>query len=242
MTTASTDTKTYAMLDVELRLRVPVPRRKIEEIYGDPAEISEAKLWDVLNEDPDAIFDALFLHLDNDGQPWSVTYDEDEEREPQAQPEFRKPRPGHFYALPVPGLIDGAVTMTEEGFEPVTESAVNRFTDEQINGAYTAARKIWGMPWMGLAQRIVLSQYLSELQWAMLARPSLHRFKAGDWSGDVVVDTTYPEIEGEFEEDGSPCLDYSKGEDVIEHRVFDPTLCHYCGHGPDGHIPPKADV
>lgn len=238
MTTATTDTKTYAMLDVELRLRIPVPRLKIEELYGDPSEISEAKLWDVLNEDPDALFDALFLHLDTGGQPWSVTYDEDEEREPQAQPKLRKPGDGHHYTLPVPGLIDNAVTITSDGFVPILESAVNKFTVEQVNGAYTAARKIWGMPWMGLAQRIVLSQYLSELQWRMLATPELHRFKAGDWSGDVVVDTIYPEVEGEFEEDGSPRLDYSKGEDVIEHRTFDPTLCHYCGVEPDGHIPP----
>lgn len=176
--TTDTDTKTYSMVNVRIELMVPVPRDAIEEAYGAPEELSESQLLDVILEDTDAIPNALDELFESQEYGWfDVTYEEDQQL-PEPEPvKFSKPAEGELYTLPVPNFISGNVRFTENGIEAVEVSNVNKLTDEQLMGAYYSAKRIWGLRGMHRYQQEQMAEFISELQWGMLARPSLHAYK-----------------------------------------------------------------
>lgn len=181
MTTDTAVMKTYSMIEVRVELHVPIERNLIEQAYGDPDDLSESQLLDVIMEDTDSLPNALQTLLREQDYAWfDVTYDEDEEWVGPEPVAFSKPDEGGLYTLPIPNFINGNVRFTDEGIEAITESPANVLTDDQLKGAYYAAKRIWGLRGMHRYQQEQIAEFISELQWGMLARPSLHRFAYKD--------------------------------------------------------------
>lgn len=247
----STDTAkktvTFARLEVEMRLYVDVPLEVIVGNFGLPMHLKSQQLLEAILEDTDRLPNALDAYLESGAGHYpdiDVCYDDDVEIEPPGKVEFSKPKPGFYYTRPIPNFISGNVKFTEEGIEHVMESSANRFTPEQLRGAFEAGRRIWGLRKMGRPQQVEMGEYISELQWGMLSLPELHRFKPGEFEGDVVVGYTGGEP---LDENGDVQPDdhfeapksYAPEVPIIEHRVHPPELCRYCGQPEDGHDKPK---
>lgn len=177
MTQTDEKTETVSVFEVEVRLRVPVPRDTVVEAYGEPEQLTGSQALDVIMEDTDLLPNALMDLLESQEYGWfDVSYEEDEEQPPLEPVRFYKPDEGAPYTLPVPNFISGNIQFTENGIEPIEESPVNVLTDDQLKGAYWAAKRIWGLRGMHRYQQEQMAEFISELQWGMLARPSLHQY------------------------------------------------------------------
>lgn len=213
-------TEPHAVLEVEMRLYIPVPVASFEG-YLDDAEptleniqdLRVDELRDVLLEDTDRLFDAITEKLEAGDDFIDINgVDDIEQRERPGPVEFYKPADGELYTLPVPNMISGNVIFTENGIEPVEVSNVNKLTDDQLEGAYYAARRIWGLRGMHRYQQEQMAEFLSEIQWAMLARPSRHVFKPMERCCE---------------------LDHNADGDCPKHLAG---RCDYCGGEPEGHL------
>lgn len=196
MTTTEQATEPQAILEVEMRLYIPVPCEAFEGYTDEQDPGLEAiqnlrvdELRDVLLEDTDRLHDAIMQELEAGGDFIDIGgVEEIVHQEPAGKVELYKP--DGLYTLPVPNLISGNVIFTDEGIVPVEVSNVNNLTDDQLEGAYYATKRVWGLRGMHRYQKEQIAEFLSELQWAMLARPSRHVFKAslvsdGDVSGET---------------------------------------------------------
>lgn len=195
MTTA-TDIPTERVITYEItpRLTVDVPVRSLESYHGGKAkELTDDEILEIISEDTDLVPNAVAALFEE--QNFSSAY-VDVSRWQDAHdapiPErvtLIKPSDG-IYTLPVPNLITGNVIFTEDGIVDVEVSNVNVLSDDQLEGAYYAGKRIWGLRGMHRYQKEQIAELLSELQWAMLARPSRHVFIAGDNRvGDLFSDS-----------------------------------------------------
>lgn len=159
------------------RLRVDVPVSELQAAYGDIGEMGEDEILDVIQQDTDRLPDALARLIEGGTTIDIDLYDEAHEIEKLEPVRFSKPADGEFYLLPIPNFISGNVLFTENGIEVVEESPLNNLSDAELKGAYFAGKRIWGLRGMHRYQQEQLAEFMSELQWGMLARPSLHTFK-----------------------------------------------------------------
>lgn len=190
--TTTEDVKTEEVVTYELhvQLQVDVPTAALKQYDKPIEELRDDEILDIIAEDTDRIPDALAQMFER--QDFTTSYVEvgtwEEEHEApvlEAVP-FAKPEDGKPYTLPIPNFISGNMRLTEEGMEFIEESPVNVLSDEQLRGAYFAAKRIWGLRGMHRYQQEQMAEFLSELQWGMLARPTLHSFKAGEeTTGDL---------------------------------------------------------
>jgi len=174
--------------EITPRLMVNVSVEALEN-YGIPLEdLRDDEILDIIGEDTDLVPNAVAKLFEE--QNFTTAYvDVDKWQGPHDVPEpapVALIKPDGIYTLPVPNLITGNVIFTEDGIVDVEVSNVNVLSDDQLEGAYYAAKRIWGLRGMHRYQKEQIAEFLSELQWAMLARPSRHVFTAGEQtSGDL---------------------------------------------------------
>lgn len=177
MTTA-TDTHEVVTCELRIDVQVDVPLKALEQYDTPLDELHDDQILDIIGEDTDLVPDALAQLFEEGG--FTTAYvgvevlDTNVVEKPTGVELYK---PDGFYTLPVPNMISGNVRFTESGIEPVEVSNVNLLTDDQLQGAYYAVKRVWGLRGMHRYQKEQIGELLSELQWAMLARPSRHVFQ-----------------------------------------------------------------
>jgi hypothetical protein len=162
----------HAILEVELRVEVPIPVLLIEEVMeADPENLSDTQMRELLEAEPYRLHDAIDSYLDS-MPDLEAEYARIENVEPPEQ--LKTVRADGVYKAPAPSLLERYNYSTGT---LSTESPANVLTDEQARGALWALRHAWNLPGMNRHQREYMVLFMSELEWVCCSRPSLHFFK-----------------------------------------------------------------